>query len=127
MEMEFLLKLKEQITLETIYYIFTILVATDIITGVIKAWKKGGFKSRSLRDGMFGSLAELILLILCILASKLVPITSFIVFVVLLVMIFKELSSIVENLVECGAKLPTWLTKGLKVYTDKLDNLDIKE
>ncbi|MBB6622019.1 phage holin family protein [Clostridium gasigenes] len=127
MEMEFLLKLKEQITLETIYYVFTILVATDILTGVIKAWKKGDFKSRSLRDGMFGSLAELILLVLCILASKLVPVTSFIVFVVLIVMIFKELSSIVENLIECGAKLPTWLTKGLKVYTDKLDNLDIKE
>lgn len=127
MEMEFLLKLKEQITLETIYYVFTILVATDILTGVVKAWKKGDFKSRSLRDGMFGSLAELILLVLCILASKLVPITSFIVFVVLLVMIFKELSSIVENLIECGAKLPIWLTKGLKVYTDKLDNLDIKE
>ncbi|MBB6716381.1 phage holin family protein, partial [Clostridium gasigenes] len=97
MEMEFLLKLKEEITLETIYYVFTILVATDILTGVIKAWKKGDFKSRSLRDGMFGSLAELILLVLCILASKLVPVTSFIVFVVLLVMIFKELSSIVEN------------------------------
>ncbi|MBU3106702.1 phage holin family protein [Clostridium gasigenes] len=121
MEMEFSLKLKEQITLETIYYVFTILVETDILTGVIKAWKKGCFKSRSLRDSMFGSLAELILLVLCILASKLVPVTSFIVFVVLIVMIFKELSSIVENLIECGAKLPTWLTKGLKVYTDKLD------
>lgn len=127
MDLNLILEIKKQVTLEVIYIIFSILVTFDIITGSFKAWKKGGFKSRTLRDGMFGSMAELMFLLICIIIAKLIPISRFIVYVILTVMILKELSSIIENLVECGARVPTWLTKGLKVYNEKLDNMDIND
>ena len=62
-----------------------------------------------------------------LISVKLIPISRFIVYVILFVMILKELSSIIENLVECGAKVPAWLSKGLKVYNDKLDNINIED
>lgn len=127
MDLSLILEMKKQVTLEIIYIIFSLLVTFDIATGTFKAWKKGGFKSRSLRDGMFGSMAELIFLLICIIIATLIPISRFFVYVILIVMILKELSSIIENLVECGARVPTWLTKGLKVYNDKLDNIDIND
>lgn len=127
MDLSLILEIKKQVTLETIYIVFSVLVTFDIATGSFKAWKKGRFKSRSLRDGMFESMAELMLLLLCIIIAKLVPISRFIVYVILAAMILKEVSSIIENLIECGAKVPMWLSKGLKVYNDKLDNIDIKD
>ena len=126
-KMDLILQIKEQVTLEAIYIIFSVLVAFDIATGSFKSWKKASFKSRSLRDGMFGSMAELMFLLISIIIAKLVPISRFIVYVILVVMILKELSSIIENLIECGAKVPAWLSRGLKVYNDKLDNIDIND
>lgn len=127
MDLSLILEIKKQVTLETIYIVFSVLVTFDIATGSFKAWKKGRFKSRSLRDGMFESMAELMLLLLCIIIAKLVPISRFIVYVILAAMILKEVSSIIENLIECGAKVPMWLSRGLKVYNDKLDNIDIND
>lgn len=123
--MELIKILQENIPLATLYLIFSIEVVADVVTGIIKAWKNGRLKSRTLRDGLFGSLGELILLLLCIGAAKLVPLTTLIVFSILIFMVIKELCSILENLLEMGARVPKWLVKGLKVYVDKLDNLDM--
>ncbi|WP_297521622.1 phage holin family protein [uncultured Clostridium sp.] len=117
----------QQITMEVLYYIFTILVVFDVATGMGKAWKYGRLKSRTLRDGLFGSMAEILSLILCMLATKLVPPTNFIVFAILIYMILKELTSVVENLIEMGAKLPSWLIKGLQINTDKLNDMNLAD
>ena len=127
MDLSLILEIKKQVTLEIIYIIFSLLVTFDVATGIFKSWKKGNFKSRSLRDGMFGSTAELMFLLICIIIAKLIPVSRFVVYLILAVMILKELSSIIENLIECGAKVPMWLSKGLKVYNDKLDNIDIND
>lgn len=120
--MELIELLKDNVTLEILYKAFTVCVTFDILTGVIKAWKLGRLKSRTLRDGLFGSVGELITLLLCIIATLLIPLVGTIVFILMLFMILKELYSIVENLVVIGVKFPTWLVKGLQVYTDQLDN-----
>ncbi|MGL5068462.1 MAG: phage holin family protein [Sarcina sp.] len=117
----------QQITMEVLYYIFTILVVFDVAAGMGKAWKYGRLKSRTLRDGLFGSMAEILSLILCMLATKLVPLTNFIVFAILIYMILKELTSVVENLIEMGAKLPSWLIKGLQINTDKLNDMNLAD
>lgn len=122
--MDFIKVLQENITLEVLYYIFAFFVAMDILTGVIKAWKNGRMKSRTLRDGLFGSVAEMILLFIFILVNYLIPISRPVIFILFVWMNLKELTSICENLIEIGCKLPNWLVKGLKVYTDKLDSLD---
>lgn len=76
---------------------------------------------------MFGSMIELIFLLICIIIAKLILIFSFIVYVIITVIILKELSSIIESLIEYGVKVPAWFNKGLKGYNDKLDNIDIND
>ncbi len=116
-----LVNLQEMITLETLYTVFSILVVADVISGVIKAWKQGRLRSRTLRDGLIASIGELFMLLLCILAAELVPITSIVVFAVLLFMALKELISICENLLEIGVKLPSFLIKGLQIKIDQIN------
>lgn len=119
--------LKENITLEALYYLFAFLVFMDVITGVTKAWKQGRVKSRTLRDGLFGSVGELILLFIAIVVASIVPVAAALIFILIVFMSLKELWSICENLIEIGVRLPAFLVKGLQVYTDKLDNLGNKE
>lgn len=116
--------LQENVTLETLYYVFGILVVFDVITGCVKAWKLGKLKSRTLRNGLFASMGELLALVLCVFIAVIIPFSTILVFSILVFMILKEITSIVENLVELGAKLPSWLIKGLQVQTDKINNLN---
>ncbi|WP_404988442.1 phage holin family protein [Clostridium culturomicium] len=119
--------LKESITLEVLYYTFTFFVVFDILTGMVKAWKNGRFKSRTLRDGLFASLGEVILLALAIVIGILIPVAKPIIFMLFVFMCLKELASIVENLVQIGVHVPEWLIKGLNVYREKLNTLDKME
>ena len=119
--------LQENVTLEALYYLFTFLVFMDVITGVTKAWKQGRVKSRTLRDGLFGSVGELILLFIAIVIANIIPVAAALIFVLIIFMSLKELWSICENLIEIGVKLPGFLVKGLQVYTDKIDNLGNEE
>lgn len=121
--MDLIQELQKNITLETLYYVFAVLVIFDVITGCAKAWKGGKLKSRTLRNGLFGSIGELLALILCIFIATIVPMAALLVFAILIFMVLKELTSIVENLIELGAKLPQWLIKGLQVQTDKINNM----
>ena len=115
-----------QVTLITLFYTFGFLVGIDVFTGLIKAWKNGRLKSKTLRDGLFASLGEFIILFLCILSATYIPVTSPLVYTIIIYMVTKELYSILENLVEIGVRLPKWLVTGLQAYTDKLDDLDTK-
>lgn len=122
--MEIINELQKHVTLETLYFMFAILVGLDVLTGVIKAWMQGRFRSRTMRNGLFASMGELILLLLAIIIATLIPFAIIIVFSLLIAMGFKELGSISENLTEIGVKLPKWWLKGLQVYTEKLDTLE---
>ena len=81
--MEIINLLRKNIAVETIYYAFSFLVAFDVITGVVKAWKQGRFRSRTMRDGLFASLGEIMLLALCVAATTFMPITETIVFLII--------------------------------------------
>ena len=124
--MELMNLLRENVKLETLYYIYIIFVGVDIITGMIKAWQKGSFKSRTLRNGLFVSLGEMVFLALAAIIATLIPIAEMPIFFIFVTMSIKELSSIVENLVVIGVPVPNWLCRGLNVYTEKLDNLHEK-
>lgn len=119
--MDTFIELEKNLTLPNLFYLFSVLVTLDIITGMIKAWKNNSFKSRTLRNGLFTSLGEFILLITCIGISTFIEVSKLPIYSILLFMVLKELSSIIENLVEIGVRLPKWLIVGLKAYSDKLD------
>ena len=124
--MEIIELIQGQITLITLFYAFGLLVAIDVFTGLIKAWKNKKIKSRTLRDGLFASLGEFIVLFICILSANYIQVTSPLVYIIIVYMVAKELYSILENLIEIGVRLPKWLVTGLQAYTDKLDDLDTK-
>lgn len=113
--------IQEHITLAVLYQIYSLCVGFDVLTGVVKAWKNGRLKSRTMRDGLFSSFGELILLAMCIIGTALIPFISMFVYVILTCMLFKELSSILENLIIIGVKVPKWLIKGLAIYNDRLE------
>ncbi|WP_297437006.1 phage holin family protein [uncultured Clostridium sp.] len=121
-----LTSLMQQIELSVLYQLFSIFVGLDVLTGIIKSFKLGKMKSRTLRDGLFASVAEMFILIIAVLVTKFIPATTLPVFIVMLFMCIKELYSILENLTEIGARLPKFLIKGLDVYINKIDNLEIK-
>lgn len=121
--MEILKELNTYITLNTLYTLFAFFIFVDNVTGLIKAFKTGRIKSRSLRDGLFCSVGELVLLAIAIILVYFIPKISLFIFMLIFFMALKELISILENLVEIGVRLPKWLIKGLKVYTDKIENL----
>lgn len=116
----------QYVTLEGLYTLFAIFVAIDVFTGVIKAWKQRRLKSRTLRDGLFASMAEMLILVLGIVITKIVPVTTIAVIVVMVWMCIKELYSILENITEIGGRIPKFLIKGLAVYINKIDNIEIK-
>ncbi len=125
--MEFIKELNTYITLNTLYTLFAFFIFLDNITGIIKAFKKCRIKSRTLRDGLFCSVGELVLLAIAITLVYFIPVIRLFIFMLIFFMALKELISILENLVEIGVKLPKWLIKGLKVYTDKIENLGEQE
>ncbi len=125
--MELITELLQQVELEVLYQLFSIFVGFDVLTGVIKAWKKGRMKSRTLRNGLFASVAEMLILIIAVVITHLIPATTLPVFITMLWMCFKELYSILENLAEIGARVPKFLIRGLDVYINKIDNIDNKE
>lgn len=120
-------QLSEIIALETLFFIFGILVFFDTLTGVIKAWKNGRLKSRTLRDGMFASLGEIVLMACCILINYCIPLTGTVMFLCFLWLCVKEFYSILENLVEIGVQPPKFLVKGLKAWLDRTENIEKKE
>ena len=118
-------QLMDLIALETLFLIFGFLVFTDTLTGVMKAWKKKRMKSRTLRDGLFSSMGELTFMACCIVINHFVPITGVVMFLCFVWLCFKEFYSIIENLIELGLQPPAFLVRGLKVWIDKIDGVQL--
>ena len=125
--MEMIRVIETYITLNTLYTLFAFFIFLDTVTGLIKAFKNRRIKSRTLRNGLFCSVGELVFLAMAIALVYFIPVIRLFIFMLIFLMVLKELISILENLVEIGVKLPKWLIKGLKVYTDKIENLGEQE
>lgn len=123
--LEVLKQLREHIALETLYFIFAFLVFADTLTGVTKAWKNQRLKSRSLRDGLFCSVGELMFMVCCIVISNFIPLVGPIMFITFIWLNVKEFYSILENLIKIGVQPPPFLIKGLKVYKDLIGNINV--
>ena len=121
--MEMIREIERYMTLNALYTLFAFFIFLDTVTGLIKAFKNCRIKSRTLRDGLFCSVGELVLLAIAIILVYFIPALNLFIFMLIFFMALKELISILENLVEIGVRLPKWLIKGLKVYTDKIENL----
>lgn len=85
---------------------YLIFVGIDLITGIIKAYKTEGFKSRKLRDGLLHVVAELLAIVFATVLDYVLNI-NILVMSMKLLLVWKEAVSIVENLGLIGVQIPT--------------------
>lgn len=85
---------------------YLIFVGIDLITGMIKAYKTEGFKSRKLRDGLLHVVAELLAIVFATVLDYVLNI-NILVMSMKLLLVWKEAVSIVENLGLIGVQIPT--------------------
>lgn len=114
---------------------WVVLMAIDYLTGSIAAIRAGNWASGVARDGLYhkaGSfVAALTAGILDLVLGHLIgnaPITlpfeynALLCPLVLVWYILTEAGSIVENAGALGAPIPSWLTKAIEVFKDKVDD-----
>ena len=110
------MEFKELFTFDKSLQIYLILLLLDFTTGLLKAYKVEGFKSRKLRDGVVRAITEL----LSILFAGVIDIAfglSIMMVATKTLLIFKEAISIIENFGQLGVQLPS-------ILTDKIQDLN---
>ena len=91
---------------------------SDFVLGLLKAWKNENYKSSKMRDGIVRWVAELVAILFVITIDMILGLNYYLCSFTLALLIYKEIGSILENLTECGVKLP-------KVVTDKLEVFNV--
>ena len=114
--MEELMKIKEVIQLDKWLIAYLFFVVIDLFTGLLKAYKVDGFKSRKLRDGMLKIISELLAIIFACVLDYILGL-DILMLAMKMILVFKEAISIVENLGILGVQLP-------KIITDKIQDLN---
>lgn len=95
-----------------------VLMALDIVTGLIKSWKLRKFESTKMRSGLAKKVGELAIIVIGELFSFALGLPRQIMQFISLYITFMELMSNLENCGELGAPLPKKLIKILKAVED---------
>lgn len=100
------------------------LMVIDVIYGVTTANKKGEYKSRIMKEGLFNKVGEFFLLFTMILVQRVaiingikVPVSGFFIGA----FCFKEATSILETYMKAGHKLPASVEKWFKVANEQIN------
>lgn len=94
--------------------VLLVLMAIDVLAGIIKAFHGGNFTSRQFREGLFSKSGFILVLILCFQLDTLMDNPEpFIRTICCYFYIAVEGSSIIENLGEMGVPIPSFVSKGL--------------
>ncbi len=103
-----------------------ILMAIDVLTGVINAWIKGEIKSSILRKGLGKKIGEIVVLAIGELFLIAMSLPMVILNGISLYIIVMELISICENLEKLGVPIPNFVKKALASTEEKIneDNKD---
>jgi len=110
-------------------WVWLMLMICDIISGIIKSCINSNFSSREMKLGLFRKSYDVIIMITLILLQYAIntngitiPIGS----AIIGFFIFKEVSSIMENYISCGGKVPDNIKKYLRIAQEQFDNKDNK-
>ena len=116
--------------------ILIVCIALDYVTGTWAAMQAGEWSSASARTGLWHKLGEIIALLvaaLCDIALKVITQEAVagkldfdlpnatLTILVCVWYIFTELGSIIENIGQMGAPIPSWLAKAIQKIRDKTD------
>lgn len=103
--MEEFLFLKDLINVDKWIIAYLIFVAIDTFSGILKAWKIDGFKSRRMREGIIKVVTELLALVFAAIVDYILSLNVLLISVKLL-LVSKEALSIIENFGQLGFKFP---------------------
>lgn len=82
------------------------MMAIDIVTGVINAWKQKDFQSTKMRAGLAKKAGELLIIVIGVLFTYGMGVPDYIIKFISLYIIVMELMSIIENIDKLGVPLP---------------------
>lgn len=96
-------------------HLLLLLMALDIITGIIKAFQQGNLWSRKSLFGYARKILVLIVIIVANIIDQVMNLGGTLTFATVLFYLANEALSIVENMAELGVLVPTSLAEKLKV------------
>lgn len=99
----------------------TILMATDIITGLINAWAKKEIKSSKMRQGLAKKCGEIVILGVGALFKFAFGLPWYVLAFISLYVMLMESISICENLDKLGVPIPKFISKVLNNAKEKID------
>lgn len=105
----------------------TLLMALDIMTGLVYAWETGTFKSSKMREGLGKKFGELAYIVIGIAVTVAMMLPQYIIIGIATYIVFMETMSVCENCDKLGAPLPKFVKKALYAISDSLQNDDYKD
>ena len=110
-----------------VLFIPLILMAIDVLTGIIKAWAHNDFKSAIMRSGLAKKAGEIMILVVGEVISYGLMLPDAIMNGISFYIIFMEVMSILENTDELGIPVPKFVRDVINNVDDKLQHGDKKE
>lgn len=116
--------LDELPSLLTAMFVFYLLSKSlDFITGLLKTWKNGNYKSATMRDGIIRWIGELAAITFVLALDFVLGLNFYLTGFTLSLFVYKEAGSILENLGAIGVELPSIVTEKIEVLNkDKKDD-----
>lgn len=106
--------------------IFFFAIIGDFVTGIVSAAKRGKLKSRECSDGIFRSIGECVVLFSFLVVDYFFSGIDTILTTFIVAFIFKEVLSIIENLIEIDVWIPDTLKKMFEVGIESMNKGDSK-
>lgn len=104
-----------------------LLMAVDILTGVVNAWAKQEIKSSTMRQGLARKFGELIVLVIGQIFFLGTHLPNYVVAGLSLYIVLMELISICENLNKLGVPIPKFVEKALIDVESKIEQKGSKK
>ena len=88
----------------------------DMLLGILKSWKNKNYRSAKMRDGIVRWIAELIAILFVVGIDLVLGLNYLLCGFTVMLFIYKEAGSILENLHECGVDLPKIVVEKLEIF-----------
>lgn len=100
-----------------IFLFYLLSKVLDFVTGLLKTWKNGGYKSATMRNGIIRWIGELAAITFVLALDYVLGLNFYLTGFTLSLFVYKEAGSILENLGAVGVELPS-------VVSDKIEALN---
>lgn len=98
------------------------MMAIDIVTGFLNAWKKKQVKSSVMRTGLAKKMGEICVILIGVALVKGTTAPHYILAGLSFYIILMEAVSVAENLDKLGVPIPKWLKKAIGTLKDTIQN-----